>query len=72
LYTQTAPLLLGFEYAAQPGLSDKEKAEKLHFAVVGGGPTVSDQILSICLIKMILIMCFLLWREGRRIFFGIA
>ncbi|KAI8576378.1 hypothetical protein K450DRAFT_274731 [Umbelopsis ramanniana AG] len=28
-----------FEYAAQPGLSDKEKSEKLHFAVVGGGPT---------------------------------
>lgn len=43
LHTQTAPFLLGFEYAAQPGLSDKEKAEKLHFAVVGGGPTVSDQ-----------------------------
>ncbi|CAO3633693.1 unnamed protein product [Cunninghamella blakesleeana] len=28
-----------FEYAAQPGISDKEKAEKLHFVVVGGGPT---------------------------------
>ncbi|KAI9304859.1 pyridine nucleotide-disulfide oxidoreductase-domain-containing protein [Cunninghamella echinulata] len=28
-----------FEYAAQPGISDKEKDEKLHFVVVGAGPT---------------------------------
>ncbi|KAJ2961911.1 hypothetical protein NQZ79_g2910 [Umbelopsis isabellina] len=34
-----ARVLECFEYAAQPGLSNKEKAEKLHFAVVGGGPT---------------------------------
>lgn len=34
-----ARVLECFEYAAQPGVSDKEKAEKLHFAVVGGGPT---------------------------------
>lgn len=32
---------LGFEYASQPGISDKEKEERLHFVVVGGGPTVS-------------------------------
>ena len=52
----------GFEYAAQPGVSDKEKAEKLHFAVVGGGPTVRGvnewndlQIFSI-IIKQIFIL----------------
>ncbi|CAO3596211.1 unnamed protein product [Absidia cylindrospora] len=28
-----------FEYAAQPGVSDAEKAAKLSFTVVGGGPT---------------------------------
>ncbi|KAI8890688.1 FAD/NAD-P-binding domain-containing protein [Backusella circina FSU 941] len=28
-----------FEYASQPGLSDEEKENKLHFVVVGGGPT---------------------------------
>jgi hypothetical protein len=31
---------LGFEYASQPGITDEEKANRLHFAVVGGGPTV--------------------------------
>ncbi|KAM3584087.1 hypothetical protein VKS41_004054 [Umbelopsis sp. WA50703] len=34
-----ARVLECFEYAAQPGVTSKEKAEKLHFAVVGGGPT---------------------------------
>ncbi|KAG0172383.1 hypothetical protein DFQ28_010074 [Apophysomyces sp. BC1034] len=34
-----ARVLECFEYAAQPGVSDIEKASKLHFAVVGGGPT---------------------------------
>ncbi|KAI7903158.1 NDE1, mitochondrial external NADH dehydrogenase [Cokeromyces recurvatus] len=28
-----------FEYASQPGLTDKEKEDQLHFVVVGGGPT---------------------------------
>ncbi|OBZ86530.1 putative NADH dehydrogenase [Choanephora cucurbitarum] len=28
-----------FEYASQPGLTDKEKEDCLHFVVVGGGPT---------------------------------
>ncbi|KAI8088961.1 FAD/NAD-P-binding domain-containing protein [Halteromyces radiatus] len=28
-----------FEYAAQPGVSDQEKAAKLHFAIIGGGAT---------------------------------
>ncbi|KAI9475754.1 MAG: FAD/NAD(P)-binding domain-containing protein [Benjaminiella poitrasii] len=28
-----------FEYASQPGLTDKEKEDRLHFVVVGGGPT---------------------------------
>ncbi|KAI8074306.1 FAD/NAD(P)-binding domain-containing protein [Gilbertella persicaria] len=28
-----------YEYASQPGLSDKEKEAHLHFVVVGGGPT---------------------------------
>ncbi|KAI8981627.1 NDE1, mitochondrial external NADH dehydrogenase [Mycotypha africana] len=28
-----------FEYASQPGLNDKEKEDRLHFVVVGGGPT---------------------------------
>jgi NADH dehydrogenase FAD-containing subunit len=28
-----------FEYASQPGINDKEKEERLHFVVVGGGPT---------------------------------
>ncbi|CAM0137748.1 unnamed protein product [Umbelopsis sp. WA50703] len=28
-----------FEYASRPGITDEEKANKLHFAVVGGGPT---------------------------------
>ncbi|EPB88515.1 hypothetical protein HMPREF1544_04628 [Mucor circinelloides 1006PhL] len=28
-----------FEYASQPGISDKEKEDRLHFVVVGGGPT---------------------------------
>ncbi|KAI9285231.1 NDE1, mitochondrial external NADH dehydrogenase [Umbelopsis sp. AD052] len=28
-----------FEYASQPGITDQEKANRLHFAVVGGGPT---------------------------------
>ncbi|KAI7870267.1 pyridine nucleotide-disulfide oxidoreductase-domain-containing protein [Spinellus fusiger] len=28
-----------FEYAAQPNVSRQEKVNKLHFAVVGGGPT---------------------------------
>lgn len=32
----------GFEYASQPGISDKEKEDRLHFVVVGGGPTVSS------------------------------
>ena len=32
---------IGFEYASQPGISDKEKEYRLHFVVVGGGPTVS-------------------------------
>lgn len=32
--------MVGFEYASQPGLSVKEVEEKLHFVVVGGGPTV--------------------------------
>jgi hypothetical protein len=36
---------IGFEYAAQPGVTSKEKAEKLHFAVVGGGPTVCIALL---------------------------
>lgn len=31
----------GFEYAAQPNVTEAEKSAKLHFAVVGGGPTVS-------------------------------
>ncbi|KAI8371696.1 FAD/NAD-P-binding domain-containing protein [Radiomyces spectabilis] len=34
-----ARVLECFEYAAQPGLSEEEKSRKLHFAVVGGGPT---------------------------------
>jgi NADH dehydrogenase FAD-containing subunit len=33
-------LILGFEYASQPGLTNKEKEDRLHFVVVGGGPTV--------------------------------
>lgn len=33
--------MVGFEHASQPGLSDKEKEDLLHFVVVGGGPTVS-------------------------------
>lgn len=32
---------LGFEHASQPGLSDKEKEDCLHFVIVGGGPTAS-------------------------------
>ncbi|ORZ02538.1 FAD/NAD-P-binding domain-containing protein [Syncephalastrum racemosum] len=28
-----------FEYACQPGITEEEKRDKLHFAVVGGGPT---------------------------------
>lgn len=28
-----------FEHASQPGLTDEQKAEILHFVVVGGGPT---------------------------------
>jgi NADH:ubiquinone reductase (non-electrogenic) len=28
-----------FEHASQPNLSDKERRDYLHFAVVGGGPT---------------------------------
>ncbi|KAI8367170.1 FAD/NAD(P)-binding domain-containing protein [Choanephora cucurbitarum] len=28
-----------FEYASQPGLTEKEKEDCLHFVVVGGGPT---------------------------------
>jgi NADH dehydrogenase FAD-containing subunit len=36
-----ANLLVGFEYASQPGLTDKEKEARLHFVVVGGGPTVN-------------------------------
>ncbi|KAI8366174.1 pyridine nucleotide-disulfide oxidoreductase-domain-containing protein [Blakeslea trispora] len=28
-----------YEYASQPGLTDKEKEDCLHFVVVGGGPT---------------------------------
>ncbi|KAI8066449.1 FAD/NAD(P)-binding domain-containing protein [Gongronella butleri] len=28
-----------FEFAAQPGVSKEVQAEKLHFAIVGGGPT---------------------------------
>ncbi|KAI9344455.1 FAD/NAD(P)-binding domain-containing protein [Pilaira anomala] len=28
-----------FEHASQPGLSEKEKEELLHFVIVGGGPT---------------------------------
>ncbi|CAO3656913.1 unnamed protein product [Mucor hiemalis] len=28
-----------FEHASQPGLSDKEKEDCLHFVIVGGGPT---------------------------------
>lgn len=35
---------IGFEYASQPGISDKEKEDRLHFVVVGGGPTVSIYI----------------------------
>lgn len=31
----------GFENASQPGVSDKDKADLLHFVVVGGGPTVN-------------------------------
>ncbi|KAL0076187.1 NDE1, mitochondrial external NADH dehydrogenase [Phycomyces blakesleeanus] len=34
-----ARVLECFEFAAQPGVTDEEKANKLHFAVVGGGPT---------------------------------
>ncbi|KAL1926060.1 hypothetical protein VTP01DRAFT_6097 [Rhizomucor pusillus] len=34
-----ARILECFEYAAQPGVSEAEKLKKLHFAVVGGGPT---------------------------------
>lgn len=30
----------GFEHASQPGMSDKEKEDRLHFVIVGGGPTV--------------------------------
>jgi NADH dehydrogenase FAD-containing subunit len=33
-------VLIGFEYASQPGITEEEKANRLHFAVVGGGPTV--------------------------------
>lgn len=33
--------MIGFEHASQPGLSDKEKEDCLHFVIVGGGPTVS-------------------------------
>jgi hypothetical protein len=36
-------MILGFEYASQPGLSDEEKENKLHFVVVGGGPTVKKK-----------------------------
>ncbi|KAI8997666.1 NDE1, mitochondrial external NADH dehydrogenase [Pilobolus umbonatus] len=32
-------LIACFEYASQPGISDKEKESRLHFVVVGGGPT---------------------------------
>ncbi|KAI8337753.1 FAD/NAD-P-binding domain-containing protein [Chlamydoabsidia padenii] len=28
-----------FEYASQPGLTDSQKSDKLHFVVVGAGPT---------------------------------
>lgn len=38
--------MLGFEYASRPGITDEEKANKLHFAVVGGGPTVSIHYLA--------------------------
>lgn len=31
---------LGYENASQPGLSEQEIQAKLHFVVVGGGPTV--------------------------------
>lgn len=35
--------VVGFEYAAQPGVSVEDKKAKLHFCVVGGGPTVRYQ-----------------------------
>ncbi|ORX58687.1 FAD/NAD-P-binding domain-containing protein [Hesseltinella vesiculosa] len=37
-----------FEYAAQPGVSPKEKAAKLHFAIVGGGPTGIEFSAELC------------------------
>lgn len=35
---------IGFEYASQPGITEEEKANRLHFAVVGGGPTVGSML----------------------------
>lgn len=34
--------LQGFEHASQPGMTEKEQMRLLHFAVVGGGPTVDN------------------------------
>jgi hypothetical protein len=36
-------VMLGFEYASQPGLTDAQKSDRLHFVVVGAGPTVRSK-----------------------------